>query len=168
MTSRTFRRPGAMLSWLLVITAPASVLPAQVPADRDVKEVAAYVLKEEAYTKFAKATKNLAAAGKELPGSCAEEEGARSIDQQAARMDAVPQVKSAIQSAGMTTREFLVFSWSLFQAGMASWALEQPGGKLPPGASMDNVKLYRAHKEAIEKMKPILQPDCDEDDEDRD
>jgi hypothetical protein len=52
----------------------------------------------------------------------------------------------------MTTREFVVFTWSLFQTGMAAWALDQPGGTLPPGVSKANVDFYRAHEQALQKL----------------
>lgn len=63
----------------------------------------------------------------------------------------VPGVKSALKAAGMTAREYIVFSWSVFQNGMASWALELPGDKLPPGVKMANVTFVRAHKAELEK-----------------
>ena len=63
----------------------------------------------------------------------------------AAKLNAHPGVKAAIQSAGMTTREYLLFSWSIVHNGMAAWALSQPGGKLPPGTSKANVDFYNRH-----------------------
>jgi len=77
-------------------------------------------------------------------------------------MDGVPEVKSALKSAGMTSREYLVFSWSVFQNGMAAWTLEQPGGKLPPGVKMANVTFYRAHEAELKKLGELTkQADCD-------
>jgi hypothetical protein len=67
-------------------------------------------------------------------------------------MDGVPGVKSALKGAGMTSREYLLFSWSVFQNGMAAWALDQPGGKLPPGVKMANVNFYRAHEAELKRL----------------
>jgi hypothetical protein len=77
-------------------------------------------------------------------------------------MDGVPGVKSALKGAGMTSREYMVLSLSLFQNGLAAWALEQPGGKLPPGVKMANVTFYRTHKAELEKLGELTkQTDCD-------
>jgi hypothetical protein len=114
--------------------------------DKDSREVAAYVLTEAGLAKFTKATQNLAA----VPGACAKEDddgsNSQSIDQMVAKMDAVPGARAAIQSAGMTTREYVVFMWSTLHNGMASWAASQPGGKLPPGTLQSNVDFVRKHE----------------------
>ncbi len=75
-------------------------------------------------------------------------------------------VAGGVQSAGMTTREFVVFTWSLFQTGLADWALEQPGGTLPPGVSKANVDFYRAHEQAFKELGTEQDSDdCDDRDE---
>ena len=45
----------------------------------------------------------------------------QSIDQSAAKLNAAPDAKAAIQSAGMTARDYIVFSWSLVHNGWAAW-----------------------------------------------
>ncbi|MDQ1342472.1 MAG: hypothetical protein QG571_1090, partial [Pseudomonadota bacterium] len=81
-----------------------------------------------------------------------------------ARLDATDGVRKAITSAGLTTREYVVFSWAVMQAGLAAWALDQPGGKLPAGVSMDNVTFYRKHAAAMEELGAQTRAaDCDED-----
>ena len=90
-------------------------------------------------------------------------QGANSLDEMVAQFDSVPEFRTAIRSAGMTTREFVVFTWSLFQNGMAAWVLSQPGGKLPEGASMANVDFYRAHEAAFQALeKETKRSDCDD------
>jgi hypothetical protein len=70
-----------------------------------------------------------------------------------------------MQSAGISSREYLVFSLSLLQNGIAAWALDQPGGKVPPGISMANVKFYRTHDAALKKLgEETKTADCDDDD----
>jgi hypothetical protein len=130
---------------------------AQGPPDRDTKEINSYVLTEKALAKYTVATHALGATAKRLSGNRDDDdEGAQSLDATVARIDAIPEAKAAIQSAGMTTREYVVFSFSLFQSGMAAWGLSQPGGKLPPGVSMANVEFYRAHEAEIKKLgKPM-------------
>lgn len=133
---------------------------AQEFSDRDSREIASYMLTESALAKYARATANLGANAKGLSGHCDDDgdddgdddESARSLDEMVARINAKPGISAAIQSAGMTTREYVVFSLSLFQNGMAAWALSQPGGKLPPEISKANVDFYRAHEAAIQKL----------------
>jgi hypothetical protein len=142
-----------VLRALLAITSLALSLPgpAQAQVDRDTQEISSYVLTEAGLARFTKASKALGALRKELAGGCEEEDGdnARSIDQLVAKFNATPGAKAALQGAGMTTREFIVFSMSIFQTGLASWGLSQPGGKLPPGMSMANINFYRQHETAM-------------------
>ena len=110
------------------------------------------MLTEAALAKYTRATTNLGDLSKGVSGNCDDEEGARSLDEIVARANAIPGVQAAIQSAGMTTREYIVFSLSLFQNGMGAWAISQPGGTLPPGTSKANVDFYRSHEQALQKL----------------
>jgi len=154
-----------MLATLLVaLVAPAVSISGDF-TDRDTQEINAYVLTESGLAKYSQATRNLAA----LPNRCDEEEteGANSLDGMVVKGDSVPEFRAAIRSAGMTTREFVVFTWSLFQHGMAAWVLSQPGGKLPVGTSMANVNFYRAHEAAFKALeKETKRDDCDDADSD--
>ena len=142
---------------------PASV--AQGFPDRDTREIGSYVLTEAGLAKYTRATQNLGAIEKKLAGDCDdEEESPQSLDESVAQMNAIPEARAAITSAGMTTREYIVFTWSLFQNGMAAWTLSQPGGSLPPGTSMANVDFYRAHEAALQKLSQETVSDACEDD----
>ena len=135
---------------------------AQNLADRDTKEIAAYMLTDAALAKYTLAVHKLQPLMDQLPQDCDHDEGPQSLNGMAARMDGVPEVKSVLKAAGMTSREYLVFSWSLFQNGLAAWTLEQPGGKLPPGVKMANVNFYRAHEAELKKLGELTkQADCD-------
>ena len=152
---------GAIAVALLV----SAVSVAQNVADRDAKEINNYVLTEAALAKYTQAVHNLAPLMKNLPGACDDSEDARSLNDAVARMDAIPAAKAAIRSAGLTTREYVVFTWSMFQNGVAAWSLDQPGGKLPPGTLMGNVNFYRAHDAALRKLgKELKAADCDDED----
>jgi hypothetical protein len=149
---------------LVAASAAALATPAiAASTDEDSREISSYVLTEAGLAKFTQATRKLSA----VPGACAEEDDdsdAQSIDQMVTKLDAVPGARSAIQSAGMTTREYVVFMWSMLQNSMAAWAASQPGGKLPPGVSQANVDFARKHEadmQAIEANDP-----CDDDTED--
>jgi len=143
-----------------ILAALAFVLPQTGTAqDRDTQEIQRYVLTDAAFAKYKVAAKKLAT----LPaGGCDEGEDSESIAVIVAKLDAVPAARAAITSAGMTTREYIVFSFSLVQNALAAWAVSQPGGKLPPGASQANVDFYRRHAAEIESLPKGKEPDCDE------
>ncbi len=117
--------------------------------DADIQEVQNYVLTEAGLAKFAEATKKLVA----LDAACKEDEDedsdSQSINVMVAKLNALPGAQAAIQSAGFSTREYVVFSWSILQNGLAAWAVSQPGGKLPPGISQANVEFYKKHEAEI-------------------
>ena len=134
--------------------------------DKDAREISAYSLSEAALAKYTQASANLGSLSKQIASNCDDSDSPASLDASVARINAVPQAKAAIQSAGMTTREYLVFSLSLFQSGMAAWALTQPGGTLPPGVSKANVDFYRSHEQALKKLAPQQgSDDCDDRDD---
>ena len=139
----------------VIFLAPA-VSTAQGFPDRDAREISSYALTEAALAKYAQASANLGDLSKQVANNCddSDSESAESLDASVARINANPKAKAAIQSAGMTPREYLVFTFSLFQSGMAAWALSQPGGTLPPGVSKANVDFYRSHEQALKKMAP--------------
>ena len=112
------------VAFLLMLLAPV-VIEAQNPADRDAKEIADYMLTEPALAKYKQAVHKLQPLIAQLPQDCERENGSTSLKHMATRMD-------AIHGAGMTSREYLVFTWSVFQSGIAVLAVQQPGGKLPP------------------------------------
>jgi hypothetical protein len=159
---------------LVVASLPPSPVFAQRAADRDAQEINAYVLTEAALARYSQATRNLGALSRDVSSDCGagddgddgdDDEGARSIDQAVARIDAIAGARAAIESAGMKTREYVVFGLSVFQAGLASWALAQPGGKLPAGVSKANVDFYRAHERAIAALGASSKSsDCDSED----
>ena len=148
---------------LRVLAATALLMPAIAAAqDRDAQEVQSYVLTDAGLAKYTQATKKLAA----LPGgssACGDDgDGSQSLDAMTARLNAQPGVKAAIASAGMTTREYVVFSWSLMQNGLAAWALSQPGGKLPVGVSKANVDFYNKNEAALQQLQGAGDADCDD------
>jgi hypothetical protein len=159
---KTFRITLAVtVAFAVALSAPRAV-EAQNLADRDAKEIADYVLTETALAKYTKAVHKLHPLKEQLQQDCDREDAPESLNGMAARMDAVQEVKSALKAAGMTSREYLLFSWSVFQNGMAVWALDQPGGALPPGTKPANINFYRAHKAALEKLGELTgEMDCD-------
>ncbi|MBA5867729.1 MAG: hypothetical protein GDA67_13640 [Nitrospira sp. CR1.3] len=158
MMNKVFKA-AFLVTVALPLLAPAV---AESLTDRDTKEVADYVLTDAGLAKYKQAIRKLEPLAEQMPQNCDGEEGGKSLNDLAARLDGVPAVKSALKAAGMTSREYLLFSFSLFQNGLASWALAQPGGKLPPGVKMANVNFYRAHEAELTKLGELTkQADCD-------
>ena len=155
---------------LLLATALATASPpAMGSADRDAQEISRYRLTDAGLAKYAQASRNLGPLAKRMSDDCADGEAsdadgdARTLDESVARLDAIDGVRPAIASAGWTTREYVVFSWSVIQSALAAWALDQPGGKLPADVSMDNVTFYRKHEATLRQLGELTQAaDCDE------
>jgi hypothetical protein len=147
---------------LLSVLTLALLLPPLAIAN-DEQEIQNYALTDAALAKYSAATRKLA----ELPPDAAacEDDGddLQSIDDAAAKLNASPAAKAALQSAGLTAREYVVFTFSLLQTGLGAWAADQPGGKLPPGTSKANVDFYRKHQADLKKLETVRQgDDCDD------
>lgn len=139
--------------------------PSQAQVDRDSQEIGSYVLTDAGLQRYAKANVALGALAKKAQSDCddSDDNNSKSLDELVAHFNAIPGVKAALQSAGMTAREYLVFSMSIFQTGLASWGLSQPGGKLPPGVSMANVNFYRRNEAAMASIgKANESDDCND------
>jgi hypothetical protein len=159
-STRTF------LQIIPAIAALALMLPASAQAQvaRDTQEINSYVLTDAGLARYAKAVQALGALSKQGSGDCedSDDDSSKSLDQMVAKLNSRPGVKAALQGAGMTPREYIVFSMSIFQTGMATWALGQPGGKLPPGLSMANVNFYRKNEAAMSRLATDSESDeCD-------
>ena len=167
-----YRLRGTLLCAIATAVLASAASVAENVADGDAREVASYVLTDAGLAKYTQAVRNLAPLAKRLSDACKADDNSdevRSLNDMVARFDAVPGVRAAIKSAGLTTREYFVFTFSVFQNGMVAWALDQPGGKLPPGTSMANVKFYRAHEAAIKKLaEQTKAADCERSDSEND
>jgi hypothetical protein len=168
LTSR--RIAGAIFAALTILLTEPRLASAQ---DADANEVLRYTLTETGLAKYTEATKKLAALPDEGVDACDDDdaEGA-SLDEMAARLDALPGAKAAIQSADMTSREYVLFSMSLLQNAVGAWAASQPGGGLPPGVSKANVDFLQKLDAELKKLEGLTdENDCidaeaeDEDDD---
>jgi hypothetical protein len=155
----------AAAGFALLLSLPAG---AQNKADSDTREINAYRLTDAALAKYAQVLHNVDAQARKAASNCDDEnngdsDNGKSIDQMVTKLNATAGVRAAIQAAGMTPREFVVFSMSVFQAGMADWALSQPGGKLAPGVALENVTFYRKHQTEMKKLgESAKAADCDD------
>jgi len=152
---------GIYLACSCALFAPGAALAASDP-DADASEVNAYVLTESGLAKFTQAAQNLAEMGDVLAAACDDESDDQSLDGMVARIRGAPGAAEAIESAGMPVREYVVFIFSMVQTGFAAWMVEQPGGELPPGTSMDNVEFYRAHQSELQAAADLMEAvDCE-------
>ncbi len=145
-------KPNALLRAAVAVLGLLLLLPAalgEALPEADTREVRAYTLTDAALGKYVEATRKLSA----IPLDCsAGGSDVGSLSDAAARIDAVPGARAAVRSAGLTSREYVVFAFALIENAFASYALEQPGGKLPPDISMSNIEFLRRNSGVIEQL----------------
>jgi len=145
---------------LLLALAAAAVtwIAAPLGAQTDDAILASYRLTEAGLAKFAQASRNFATIAKtdsQALGEEVEDANPKGIAEFAAFYDGHPSLKRAISSAGMTSREYVTFMMSMFQAGMAAWLVEQQQGKfdkVPAGISHENIRFYQQHRAELDRI----------------
>jgi hypothetical protein len=152
------------LRLLVVAIAAVSLVPASLCAQSDEETLARYRLTESAYAKYLQASRNMIAAWKADPAAFKEEEEDEAdnptIADLAAQYDAHPAAKRAITSAGLTSREFVTFTFAMFQAAMAAGVIKEMNGKLenvPAGTQRDNVLFYQRHEAELQRLTAEMQ-----------
>jgi hypothetical protein len=148
---------AAVLALLLV----GSSAFAQAPSP-DAKAIAAYRLTDTGLNRFISASRGLAAVQRARPDADdadddddddGDDDKDPSIDELAAIYERDPAARRALSAAGITSREYIIFSLSLFEAGMAAWLIEQHGwDKLPPNVARENVVFYQRNKARIDSV----------------
>jgi hypothetical protein len=151
---------------LLFVAAVASALPTQAraqktQADADMQALKNYRLTEAGLAKYLQASQNLVAIVKSKPEwakniNASQKENA-SLNDIAAFYDKIPPIHQALTSAGISSREYVLFTFSMFQAAMGAWAMSQPGGKLPEGTPAENVAFYKKHEAQLKKISEEMQ-----------
>jgi len=143
---------------LAAAAAAVTCFAAPLGAQSDEETLARYRLTDAALAKFTQASRNFIAVATADSAALGEEdegENSRSIAGIAALYDRHPALKRAIGSAGMSTREYVTFVMSMFQAGMAAWLVEQQGGKfdnVPAGTPHENIRFYQRHKAELQRI----------------
>lgn len=143
---------------LLAAAAAVTCFAAPLVAQTDEETLARYRLTEAALAKFTQASRNFIAVAQADSVALGEEdegENGKTIAELAALYDRHPALKRAITSAGMTSREYVTFMMSMFQAGMAAWMVEQQGGKLdkvPAGIPHENIRFYQQHRAELDRI----------------
>src|SRR5687768_643036 len=98
----------------------------------------------------AEAQKAHAAAGRPQQKAQVDANGT-SIDDMAATMDGIPEVRRAIRRSGLTSREFSIISLVVIQAMMTASMMESnPRMAIPKNLNPANVAFARANKQLIQ------------------
>lgn len=142
-------------------------------ADNELKDITKYRLSMDKIDKYIAAQRNVALKAKNLsPAEKAAMEARNengdantdaSLDDMQKKIDSEPLMKSAIQDAGLSTREFVMITMSMMQSGMAAGVL-----KLRPKdnqdsliramqASPENVKFYQDNEAEITRKEKDLE-----------
>lgn len=133
------------------------------PNDADLRELSRYELTMSDFRKYAAATASLAKhvktqdeyADEELVDDVAD---AESLDDMAARIGRTPETRKAIESSGLTVRQYMVISMALLQATFAQYAVDQGAdpAKVAKDAGVNpaNLEFVKEHRAEIEKLNP--------------
>ena len=149
---------------LVVLSAACAVcaLGPQVIGDADRKkslhELAAFRLSMEKLSKAATAGKileKLAETDPSLKGVAQfdKRKSPQSIDEAVNRIDGHPRARTAIQSAGLSTRDYVLTMYCFAQSTLALFLKEDGGEKHDPsGASEENVAFVKNHLKEINRL----------------
>jgi hypothetical protein len=131
------------LVWLLPVAGFAqSTQEATEQAVRD------YKLTETGLARFGQATENLQ--GKKA-WPCKDKSGTMIADRAVAQLERGAGVKDAIKSAGMTTRDYVLFSWTISRSGIAAAVAQSDGTKME-GVTQANVDFFRQHQAEFQNI----------------
>jgi hypothetical protein len=155
-----FRRHATLLCVVTTITHILAAAAIAAPSDQEL--LAEYRLSDENVEKWTQATRNLVQVFRDNPELAQSQDQVKadeaSIADIAAWYDSKPKIKEAINSAGMTSREYTTFLFSMFQAGMGAYLAQQQGlDKLPKGTVRDNVEYYIINQKKLSALGKELQ-----------
>ena len=140
--------------------------------DDQLKDIQNYRLTMDKYDKYLAAQKNIAVKAKAL--SQAEREAMeaqnqsdgdanQSLEAMTSKIESVPIMKSAIQEAGLSSREFVLLTMSILQSGMAAGVLKMRPNENQDSliramqANPENVKFMQDNEAAITKKQKDLE-----------
>jgi hypothetical protein len=128
-------------------------------SDADLKAVSATTLTMPRYKQYLDATVNLANVAAKNPGLAEgmKDGGEKSIDEQVKALESNPQVKAAVTSTGLSTRDYLLTQWALLQTGMAYTMTKGSGASQEDmmkkaGVSKANMDFYAQNEAEINKL----------------
>lgn len=132
--------------------------------DSDARELSRYRLTTADLRKVGVAYQNLKRITQQHPNLVEtdeeEQSGDKSLDEMAAEIERVPQLRKAIEDAGLSAREYSVISLALMQASAANMLVQQ--GAKPDsiareiGTHPDNVRFAKEHEAEIARLQRAL------------
>lgn len=142
---------------VMALSLPAAIEAQQ--SDADLKAISGTTLTMPKYKQYLDATVNLATVAAENPGLAdgMKDSGEKSIDEQVRAIESNPQVKAAVTSTGLTTRDYVLTQWALLQTGMA-YAMTKGTGATQDdmvkkaGVSKENMDFYAKNEAEINKL----------------
>jgi hypothetical protein len=142
---------------VIALSLPAAVEAQQ--SEADLKAVSATTLTMPKYKQYLDATVNLANAAAKNPrlAEGMKDSGDKSIDEQVKAIESHPQVKAAVTSTGLTTRDYVLTQWALLQAGMAYSMTKGTGATQEDmikkaGVSKANLDFYAKNEAEINRL----------------
>ena len=142
---------------VMALSLPAAAEAQQ--SDADLKAVSATTLTMPKYKQYLDATVNLANVAAKNPGLAEgmKDGEEKSIDQQVRALERNPQVKAAVTSTGLSTRDYVLTQWALLQTGMAYAMTKQTGASQEDmikqaGVSKANMDFYAQNEAEINKL----------------
>ena len=132
-------------------------------------EAATHAVRPEEYTLTMDRVRRVIEAQRNLAmttGASVAPQGTESVDEQVAKLDAAPELRAAVERAGLTTREQVVASRVLLQAEMAQGTIDGgaksetvlAGIRINPA----NVEFYRANREQIARLQKVAEDQVNE------
>ena len=128
-------------------------------SDADLKAVSATALTMPKYKQYLDATVNLATVAAQNPGigEGMQDSGEKSIDEQVRMLESNPQVKAAVTSTGLSTRDYVLTQWALLQTGMAYAMTKGTGASQDDmikkaGVSKANMDFYAKNEAEINRL----------------
>jgi hypothetical protein len=142
---------------VMALSLPATAEAQQ--SDADLKAVSATTLTMPKYKQYLDATVKLANVAAKNPGLAEgmKDGGEKSIDEQVEMLEGKPQVKAAVTSTGLSTRDYVLTQWALMQTGMAYAMTKGTGASQDDmikkaGVSKANMDFYAQNEAEINKL----------------
>jgi hypothetical protein len=143
---------------VMAVSLSAAAVEAQ--SDADLKAVSATTLTMPKYKQYLDASVNLANVTAKHPGIAENMKSgndSKSIDETVKALESHPQVRAAVTSTGLTTRDYVLTQWALIQAGMA-YAMTKGSGVTQDevaskaGVSKANLDFYAKNEAEINRL----------------
>ena len=142
---------------VLALSLPAATAAQQ--SDADLKAVSATTLTMQKYKQYLDATVSLANVAAKNPnlGEGLQGSSEKSIDEQVKAIERIPEVKAAVTSTGLTTRDYVLTQWALLQTGMAYAMTKGTGASQEDvikkaGVSKANLDFYAKNEAEINRL----------------